>query len=89
VAEVEGLLERYGPDIRPLQSVGYRQVLEHLQGGATLAKTEQRIVQATRSYARRQRTWGKTDPDIALRATPSEAREPAVLDRIRAHLTKP
>jgi tRNA dimethylallyltransferase len=86
VGEVKGLVERYGAAIRPLQSVGYRQVLEHLRGGATLAETEQRIVQATRVYARRQRTWGKTDPDIALRATPSEAREPAVLDRIHAHL---
>lgn len=86
VSEVEGLVARYGAAVRPLHSVGYRQVLEHLQGAATLAETEQRIVQATRVYARRQRTWGKTDPDIALRATPAEAREPAVLDRIRAHL---
>jgi tRNA dimethylallyltransferase len=89
VGEVEGLVARHGSSLRPLQSVGYRQVLEHLQGAAMLAETEQRIVQATRVYARRQRTWGKTDPDIALRATPAEARQPALLDRIRAHLEAP
>jgi tRNA A37 N6-isopentenylltransferase MiaA len=83
------LVERYGPTVRPLQSIGYLQVLEHLQGAATLAETEPRIVQATRVYARRQRTWGKTDPDIALRMTPAQAREPAVLERIRMHLAGP
>jgi tRNA dimethylallyltransferase len=88
VGEVQGLVDRHGAALRPLQSVGYLQVLEHLQGAATLAETEQRIVQATRVYARRQRTWGKTDPDIALRVTPAGAREPAVLGRIRAHLER-
>lgn len=86
IAEVTGLIARYGSEARPLHSVGYQQVLDHLQGAATLAETEQRIVQATRLYARRQRTWAKTDPDIALRLTPHEARAPAVLDRLRAHV---
>jgi tRNA dimethylallyltransferase len=86
VREVEGLVARFGSELRPLGSVGYLQVLEHLQGKATLEETQQRIVQATRAYARRQRTWAKTDPDIELRLRPAEAREPATLARIRAHL---
>jgi len=88
VREVEGLIARFGSDLRPLGSVGYLQVLEHLQGRATLDKTQQRIVQATRAYARRQRTWAKTDPDIELRLTTAQAREDATLARIRAHFAK-
>jgi tRNA dimethylallyltransferase len=88
VREVEGLVERYGRDVRPLHSVGYRQVLDHLQGSASLEETEQRIVQATRSYARRQRTWARTDPDIALHLTPADARSSATLARIRSHIAR-
>lgn len=88
VAEVERLVERFGPGARPLHSVGYKQVLEHVQGGVSLAETEARIVQATRAYARRQRTWSKSDPDVALRVSPVEARAAEVLDRIRAHLAR-
>jgi tRNA dimethylallyltransferase len=88
VREVEGLVARFGSEIRPLGSVGYLQVLEHLQGSATLDELQQRIVQATRAYARRQRTWAKTDPDITLRVTPAEARDSATLERIRKHLAR-
>jgi len=88
VREVEGLVERFGSELRPLGSVGYMQALEHLQGAATLDETYQRIVQATRAYARRQRTWAKTDPDITLRLTPAEARETAALERIHTHLAR-
>lgn len=88
VREVEGLVERYGRDVRPLHSVGYRQVLDHLDGGASLEETEQRIVQATRLYARRQRTWARTDPDIALRLSPADARSPETLARILSHIAQ-
>jgi len=85
IDEVESLLARFGPELRPLQSVGYRQVLEHLRGGACLSDVELRIVQATRLYARRQRTWARTDPDIALRVSPAQARSPSVLEQLRNH----
>jgi tRNA dimethylallyltransferase len=86
MAEVASLMERYGRDSRPLHSVGYKQALSHVVDGAPLEQTIQRIVQATRLYARRQRTWGRTDPDIALRLAPSAVLTEAPLDRIRAHL---
>jgi tRNA dimethylallyltransferase len=88
VREVEGLVARFGSELRPLGSVGYLQVLEHLQGSAPRDELQQRIVQATRAYARRQRTWAKTDPDITLRLTPAEARDAATLERIRKHLAR-
>jgi tRNA dimethylallyltransferase len=88
VPEVAGLVERFGRELRPLQAVGYRQVLDHLVHGVPIAQTEQRIVQANRLYARRQRTWARTDPDVALRLSPAEARSAEALDRIRGHLAR-
>lgn len=62
VDEVRALLARWGPDVRPMQSVGYRQILEHLSEGVSLGDTERRIYKATRIYTRRQRTWFRGEP---------------------------
>ena len=60
--EVRGLVARYGREARALGAVGYREMVEHVCDGVSLAETELRIVQATRIYARRQRTWLKNEP---------------------------
>lgn len=86
LAEVRGLIERYGRDARPLHSVGYKQALAHVLEGVPLEETRMRIAQATRLYARRQRTWARTDPDIALRLSPDALLEPSALERIQTHL---
>ncbi|HEY8431112.1 MAG TPA: tRNA (adenosine(37)-N6)-dimethylallyltransferase MiaA [Sandaracinaceae bacterium] len=65
VEETRALLERFGPDVRPMQSVGYRQIVEHLRDGVPLEDTERRIVKATRIYTRRQRTWFRNEPEFA------------------------
>ncbi len=52
-----GLVARWGPEVRPLESVGYREAKAHLSEGVPLEETERRIYKATRIYARRQRTW--------------------------------
>ncbi|MGW8258324.1 MAG: tRNA (adenosine(37)-N6)-dimethylallyltransferase MiaA [Thermoguttaceae bacterium] len=39
------------------QAVGYREVIEHLDGKYSLAKTKELIEQHTRQLAKRQRTW--------------------------------
>ena len=88
VAEVEGLLARYGSAPKPLRSVGYRQIAEGLTRGEALDAIERQVVRATRIYGRRQRNWFRTDPSVDLRATPSEALEPPLHERIRAHLAQ-
>lgn len=55
--EVRALLSRWGPDVRPMGAVGYRQMKEHVLEGVPLEETERRIYKATRVYTRRQRTW--------------------------------
>lgn len=58
LAEVEKL-QQAGYDSRfgSMRSLGYKQLLDHLEGRMTLAQASQEIVRATRQYARRQRTF--------------------------------
>lgn len=84
--EARRLLARWGPDVRPFGSVGYRQMLEHVRDGAPLDEVEARIVKATRMYARRQRTWFKNEPGIAWRTDPETLAGPEGMRRIEAHL---
>lgn len=85
-AEVRDLIARFGPAIRPLGAVGYRQMREHLLGEADTADTLTAITRATTLYARRQRTWFRGDPAIDVNVTPAQAREPALLRRIEDFL---
>ena len=58
LAEVE-MLRRAGYDARhkSMRSLGYRQLLDHLEGHLSLADAVAAIKSATRAYARRQRTY--------------------------------
>jgi tRNA dimethylallyltransferase len=47
----------YGPALKPLQALGYRQLGAVVDGTASLADAVAETVQATCAYARRQRTW--------------------------------
>jgi tRNA dimethylallyltransferase len=70
--EVAALLALHGAACRPLGSVGYKQLVEHLEQGLPLAETQAAILRATLIYARRQRTWWSTDPSVHSRVTPDE-----------------
>jgi tRNA dimethylallyltransferase len=61
VDEVKGLLEAgVDPTCKPMQSIGYRQTVAFLQGQLPEAELEDRIIFATRQYAKRQLTWFKS-----------------------------
>ncbi len=56
--EVRALRERgYGPELRPLQSIGYRHLHPVVDGADTLANALVALRRDTRRFARRQRTW--------------------------------
>ena len=84
VAEVEALLSAgLSPSARSMRAIGYREVVAHLRGGASLEEVRERIVVATRRYAKRQDTWFRKEPGIAWFDTPGSARElPALVDRV-------
>lgn len=86
VDEVRGLIARYGPAIKPLRAVGYRQVAEGLTTQASSAEIEYAVVRATRLYGKRQRTWFRSDPSVDARVDTALLLEPAMRARIRDHL---
>ena len=91
VDEVRGLLERWGPAVRPLGSVGYREVVQHIVEGASLAETERLAYKSTRIYTRRQRTWwGSERVDLRTSADALLAPEGMeVVERFLAPTTPP
>ena len=58
VQEVERLIpEGLKDNLTASQALGYRQVLEHLEGRRSLPETIALVKQKTRLYAKRQMTW--------------------------------
>jgi tRNA dimethylallyltransferase len=58
VGEVEGLLRREpSPGKTARQALGYKEVIDHLQGGVPLADSIALIQTRTRQFAKRQHTW--------------------------------
>ena len=62
--EVAGLLSRYPPDLKPLQALGYRHLINHLTGRWSLEEALTLLTRDTRRYAKRQLTWFSSDPEI-------------------------
>lgn len=60
--EVRDLMARGYGEARAMHSVGYEQVHSHLTGALSREELRERIVQDTRIFARRQRTWLKSAP---------------------------
>jgi tRNA dimethylallyltransferase len=64
---VERLLARYGADIKPLKSLGYRHLAALLQGRMGWEEAVEHIKRDTRRYAKRQLTWFRADPEVKWR----------------------
>ena len=54
----------YGPALEALRPLGYREIGEHLQGKLSEAEAREATVIATRRYAKRQRTWFRSEPGL-------------------------
>jgi len=65
--ETRRLREVYGPDARPLQALGYRQMGDFLDGRCSWEAAIAAAKAATAAYARRQRTFFKKQPAVAWR----------------------
>ncbi|PIE06196.1 MAG: tRNA (adenosine(37)-N6)-dimethylallyltransferase MiaA [Sorangium cellulosum] len=57
IEEVERLLKMGYRETRPMASVGYRQVVQYIDGKMGEEDLLERVVRATKIFARRQRTW--------------------------------
>jgi tRNA dimethylallyltransferase len=86
VAETAGLMKRGLAENRTaMQALGYRQVVEHLQGKHSLPETIELVKLRTRQFAKRQGTWFRRQ--LALEWMEIRPNEPAsaVVDRFLAH----
>jgi tRNA dimethylallyltransferase len=87
--EVRGLVARHGRDARPLSAVGYREMVRHVCDGESIEDTVRTINQATRIYARRQRTWLKNEPGERWLCTPDQVLASAGLATLTTFLESP
>ena len=62
--EVEGLLGRYPPTLKPLQALGYRHLINYLAGRWSWEEALTWLTRDTRRYAKRQLTWFSSDPEV-------------------------
>jgi tRNA dimethylallyltransferase len=64
LAEVQTLLDKYGPSQTLKSTIGYKEVLEHLSGKLSIDEAISLIQKNTRNYAKRQMTWFKANSSI-------------------------
>jgi len=72
VEETRALLDQgYGPELKPMRSLGYRHATAFLQGDWDWETTLEKLRIDTRRYAKRQLTWFRGEPDYVWR-TPGD-----------------
>jgi tRNA dimethylallyltransferase len=65
VEETQSLLDRgFGRETKALESIGYRQCIDIVEGRTTIAEALADVQMETRRYAKRQLTWFRRDPEI-------------------------
>jgi tRNA dimethylallyltransferase len=64
VNETEQLLKKYRPSAGPLNSIGYKQVVQLLNSDLSRDAAITAVQQAHRNYAKRQMTWFRREPEV-------------------------
>jgi len=76
IEEVKGLLEMgYDSGLKPMQSLGYKQMVKFLSKEIAWNEAIREIKRDTRRYAKRQWTWFKADPEIRWRDGSTDRRK--------------
>ncbi|MBU1289758.1 tRNA (adenosine(37)-N6)-dimethylallyltransferase MiaA [Patescibacteria group bacterium] len=75
IEEVKGLIKRYGSKIISMDSIGYQEIIAHLQNKITLEEAKDLVKTHTRQYAKRQMTWFKRDKRIQWIENYSQAKK--------------
>ena len=64
VEETRNLREKYGDAARPLETIGYKQVVQLLREELDVKQAIAAVQQAHRNYAKRQMTWFRREPEV-------------------------
>ena len=79
--EVEGLYKSHGGDVKPMGSIGYKEVVTYFKGEWDEETTIEKIQQHSRNFAKRQMTWFRKEED-AVFIPMSELTKDAALEKI-------
>ena len=80
VGEVKRLREMgFTRELNSMQGIGYKEVMDYLDGAATLDETKEIIKQSSRRYAKRQMTWFRRDTRVRYINADNAAVEAKVL----------
>ena len=80
VDEVRRLAARYPLDLRAFDAIGYREIGAHLRGEIDLPTARDKMIAATRRYARRQRGWFRAEPNVAWHESADSVDVPALAE---------
>src|SRR5262249_57246909 len=83
VDEVRRLAARYPLELRAFDAIGYREIGAHLRGEIDLPAAREKMVAATRRYARRQRGWFRAEPHVTWHASAELVDVRALADWLR------
>ncbi|MDH5327757.1 MAG: tRNA (adenosine(37)-N6)-dimethylallyltransferase MiaA [Gammaproteobacteria bacterium] len=85
IEEVQGLWERgdLNAELPSMRAVGYRQVWQYLQGELERVQLEEKILFATRQYAKRQLTWLRSEANAQWFDPTEQEILPNVLKKLR------
>ena len=65
VEEVKAIRAKgYGPDLKPMKSIGYKRINEFLDGRLDFETAVEKIKTDTKRFSKRQSTWLRADEDI-------------------------
>jgi tRNA dimethylallyltransferase len=64
VGEVKALVKKYSTKAQAFDAIGYREIIQYLNGEFSPEKAVELIIKNTESYAKRQMTWFKRDQEI-------------------------
>ena len=64
INEVKNIILKYGNNIKPLHSIGYKEIFNYLNKSSSLKDTINKIIVNTRRLAKRQMTWLRKDNEI-------------------------
>jgi tRNA dimethylallyltransferase len=78
VAEVEYLCHKYGADLPLLNTLGYQEIKQYLMDDISLDNAKELTVLHTRQFAKRQRTWFRSYPQIEW----FDAQNPELFDKV-------
>jgi tRNA dimethylallyltransferase len=90
VAEVRSILDRgHSSQLKPFKSIGYKQIVQHIEEGIELDEAIKSIKKETRNFAKRQLTWFRRVPaanwiEVDLKIPESADKE--IYEKVKKHL---